>query len=689
MAKRSHGPSTGKRQGGGRGTPAQLLARLRAAWREEDWEAARLAYNTWTNQTGRKRDDGLEEEMLFRAASVAFRRGSYDRALSCLDDLLARAPVDRRRYAICKAHCLARKGRLRESGASFAVSGDDYHASIVEHVLTGATPLPPKPELDDPAFEPSQLLSFWRNLPDPAAPDPTSTALRSVKRAYHALLQGQEPEAHLESLRTKPGCAPLAVALMLIAAVALRRVIRVRNVISKYPEHCRDDWSLSVLDSHLLLLLREREYREIETLEDLLPENGLRPSGLGGARDERLFADGLKEVGAQRWEEARACFRAIRGRTPSVSHNLALVCQKTERFAEANEHWIALLRIEKKPKRSDPEDKRLAYAAAAKAIAANYVTEGLPSKALPFLKDAHALSERDPEILESLAQVCLDLDANAEALNYARKLYELTPENEAALVEYVMALRRNHRAELLVALFEARWEHIASNPILASLLADVCAEVAWEIRSDDPDKAREIADKARTIVPGNPFLIYLEGYFLAARGEHEEAAKRFGRVVEEAESHSTQLLLGTALYDEGHRDRALDMFKKIVECGCDESFDALYDIVDRLAGTDDRAAVEVCSHAVDAGGIELYFAADSLLEADKPLWAKEFSSRLVQDPAADEDDRFLHELILDACGESTESRDSAAPDPEEELIKMMEQAVKRLGPQGRGRSRHG
>jgi hypothetical protein len=138
------------------------------------------------------------------------------------------------------------------------------------------------------------------------------------------------------------------------------------------------------------------------------------------------------------------------------------------------------------------------------------------------------------------------------------------------------------------------------------------------------------------------------------------------------------------------------MFRKIVECGCDESFDALYDIVDRLARTDDRAAVEVCSHAVEAGGIELYYAADSLLDADKPLWAKEFSSRLVRDPAADEDDRFLHELILDACGESAESLDSAEPskarlearDPEKELIEMMERVLKRFGSKGRGRSHH-
>ncbi len=688
MAKRPHGRSTGKPQGAGGGTPAHLLTRLRVAWREGDWEGARLVYNTWTNRTGRKRDDRLDEEMLFRAASAAFRRGTYDRALSSLDDLLARRPVDGRRYAVCKAHCLAWKGRLRESGELFASSGDDYHASIVEHILTGGMRLPPRPNPGDPAFEPSQLLSFWRNLADPAAPDPTSTALRSVRRAYHALLRGEEPDAHLGSLRTKPGCERLAVALMLVAAVALRRGIRVRNIISKYPEHCRDDWSLSILDSHLVLLLREREYREIETLEGILEGNGLRPSGLELSRDERLFAEGLREVGAQRWEEARVCFRAIRGRTPSVSHNLALVCQKTERFAEANQHWIALLQKEKRPKRSDPEEKRLAYAAAAKAIATNYVTEGLPSKALPFLKNAHALSERDPEILESLAQVCLDLDADAEALNYARKLHELAPEDEHALVGYVMALRRNHRADLLVSLFDARWERIAGNPILASVLSGVYAEVAWEIRAADPAKAREIADKARAIAPDNPFLIYLEGYFLSARGRREEAAERFGRAIEETESHATQVLLGMALYDEGYRDQSLDAFKKIVECGCNESLDALYDIVDHLAQRDDRVAVDVCSHAVDAGGVELYFAADSLLEADKPLWAKEFSSRLVQDPAADEDDRFLHELILEASGESAGSRDSAARGPEEVLMKMIEDMAKLLDPKGKGRSRH-
>lgn len=666
---------------------------LKRAWREGEWEAARVAYNTWTNRTGRKRDARIEGEMVFRMASTAFQAGNHDRALSHLDDLL-KGSAEGTRVTRCRALCLARKGKLRESGELFEAMGDRYHASLLSDLDARGARLPPRPDLGDPAFEQSQLLSFWQNLADVAAPDPTSTALRSVRRGYQALLRGEEPDASLDGLRQKPGCEDLAVGLVLVAAVALRRTIKVRNILSRYPELCGHPWSLSVIDGHLQLLLGERDYREIEVLEGLCAASGLRPHGLERARDERLFAEGLQSVEAGRWEEAWERFVSMERRTPAVFHNLALLCQKTGRLTEANEHWVALLRMEKMPKRSDPEGRRLAYVATARAIAANYIADDEHSRAIPFLKEAHVLSENDPAILSDLVDAFLDTDAEAEALVYARKWYAVSPKDEEAIVAYIMALLRNHHTGTLVALFEEAWMRSATLPALRSLLTSVYGEVAWGIRDRDPRKAREIVTSMGQVASGDPFLSCLEGHFLATAGEREAAAERFDRVIEEAEDHSTQVMLGTAMYDEGFREHGLRMFEEVAGCGCGASQDALYDIVETLAQNDDRdAAVHICAHAVEVGEIELYFAADSLLEAGRPAWAREFSGRLAKDPEASEDDHFLHLLILNACGDAPEALAFAersmarfrAREADEGYVDVVKDIVKQLKSRGRAR----
>jgi len=87
----------------------------------------------------------------------------------------------------------------------------------------------------------------------------------------------------------------------------------------------------------------------------------IKPPFMEKARDESFFNMGLKEIGENHFEKALDFFLDIGEPSPAVLHNTALCYQELQQYDKANEYWIKLLRIEKKPKRSDPEDKRAAY----------------------------------------------------------------------------------------------------------------------------------------------------------------------------------------------------------------------------------------------------------------------------------------------------------------------------------------
>jgi hypothetical protein len=107
---------------------------------------------------GAKRVPRIEAELLFRGASDAYQKGPD------------------RRYLLCRAICLAKKGKLKESIDLFSEAGDNFHSLLLSYPLERKRFLP-KREPGETVFEATQLAGFWRGLSDPDAAEPSSTVL--------------------------------------------------------------------------------------------------------------------------------------------------------------------------------------------------------------------------------------------------------------------------------------------------------------------------------------------------------------------------------------------------------------------------------------------------------------------------------------------------------------------------------
>jgi tetratricopeptide (TPR) repeat protein len=609
----------------------------------------------WASKMGKKCDPRIEAELLFRWASAAYRKGNFEKAFSVLEEAYSKDPESARRYLVCKGICQGKQGRLKEGIAHFTDARDEYHSAVLSSLVERNKPLP-KLEPKDFAHETKQLMSFWQGLSDPNVSEPSSAALRKMRNAYFALIRGEDPDPSILSLRDKPGFENLMLYLMLLAAVQLRRKVRIRHLIANDPSTFHEILFLNLLDSHLLLLLKEGEYREIEILKSIFEEHHLRPGQLDRVMDELLFAAALDEIDAGRLETALDRLREIGKRTPSLIHNMALLYQKMGKFSEANENWITIMKVDGKPRRSDPEERRLAYAAAAKHIAANYLIDDQPGKAVHFLKEALSFSEDDREALEDLAAVSLELGEHQDAFTFARRLYDLDPQNEQYLIGYLSALLARGNVDVLLRLIEEHWEKYLEGSSVRGILANLAAHAAWRLRASKPEKARQIVALVREVDADIPHLIYLEGYFADKDGKRDQARDRFTRLIELTRNHTEQTLFGMAMHAEGFRDLSIALFTRLIDCGCEASEEAFEDVIGFLAQKNDHdAARELCLYAVDRLEYPPYAVADILFTAGKPHWAREFSEQLFHDPDSGVEEYFLHLLILNDIGNPAET----------------------------------
>lgn len=676
--------------------PARILQRFKSLYQTMEWVEALDCYRVWASRTGKQRDLRIESELLFRSASVAWQKGDIERSLARLAEASPIDPDRPRRYLLCRAICLARKGRLKEAIELFARVGDPYHGRILSDLAERNEPLP-KLKPTDLAFESNQLLSFWQVLSEPTAPEPSSAVLRKLRNAYLALTRGEDPEPALAGLKDTPGLDSLALYLMVLAAVHLRRNIRIRHLITANPPAFQDRSLLALLDSHLLLLLKEKEYREIEVLKRMLDEHHLRPRQLESVMDELRFVDALDEIDAGRLESALASLREVKQRTPHLIHNMALLLEKMGELDEANDHWITLLRADGKPKRSDPEERRLAYAAAAKHIATNYLANDRHEEAVRYFKEVLSVSEDDREALENLAVTSLELGEHQSAVGYARRLYDLDPQNEQYLIGYLSALFGRGSFDDLLLLVEEHWERFPKGSSTRRALAEVAIMSAWRLRESRPEKARQIVGLVKGVDANLPHLLHLEGYFLDKDGKRGEAEELFVRLVDRTRNHTEQALIGMALHVEGFRVQAISMFRKLIACGCEESEKAFELIMDFLCQKNDHeTARELCRYAIDSQGYSEYEIADMLYGSGRPQLAREFSEVVVSDPEAGEEDHFFHLLILNEIGnpvetlrfaESVRSRFGDTGDPDFRLL--MDHVVRELKTKGRVKVPHG
>lgn len=674
------------------GPPTQVLQRFKSLWATGEWAEALNSYRMWASRMGKKRDPRIESELLLRCASAAYRKGNFGKTLAVLEEACSKDQENARRYLVCKGICLAKQGRLKEGIVHFAEARDEYHSAVLSYLVERKKPLP-KLEPKDIAYETKQLLNFWQGLSDPNMSEPTSAALRKMRNAYFALIRGEDPDPSLVSLRDKPECENLALYLMLLAGIQMRKNVRIRHLIANDPSAFHEISFLNLLDSHLLLLLKEGEYREIEILRSIFEEHHVHPGQLDRVMDELRFAAALNEIDAGRLETALERLREIGQRTPSLIHNLALLYQKMGKYAEANENWITILKVDGKPKRSDPEERRLAYAAATRHVAANYLIDDQPARAVHFLKEALSLCEDDREALENLAVISLERGEHQDAFTFARRLYDLDPQNEQYLIGYLSALLGRGNVDVLLRLIEEHWERYLEGSSVRRILANLAVHAAWRLRASKPEKARQIVALVREVDADIPHLIYLEGYFLDKDGKRAQAEDRFARLIERTRNHTEQTLFGMAMHGEGFRDLSIALFTRLIDCGCDASEEAFEDIIGFLAQKNDHdAARTLCLYAVESQEYSHYEVADILFTARKPHWAREFSELLLNDPDSKEDDYFLHLLILNEIGnpvettlfaESMKRRMANGGDPD--FLQLMDYIIKQLRTKGRVR----
>ena len=95
----------------------------------------------------------------------------------------------------------------------------------------------------------------------------------------------------------------------------------------------------------------------------------------------------------------------------------------------------------------------------------------------------------------------------------------------------------------------------------------------------------------------------------------------------------------------------MKLFQAITSCGCPTSDSLTESIIGFLVIKDDREnAFNICEIAEDSLLWGIYFIADLLYNYKQPLWALEYTARLIKQEDADDDDCFLHLMVLNDIG---------------------------------------
>ncbi|MBA7715477.1 hypothetical protein ES703_124524 [subsurface metagenome] len=447
--------------------------------------------------------------------------------------------------------------------------------------------------------------------------------------------------------------------LLFIYTISKRSNIKIRNLIINNPSAFGEDSGLNkLLNIHLRCLVQEKNYHEITVLDKIPDEHRIEPGLPAEIRDELFFNLSLKEIEQNHFEKALDYLTRIQKTTPAVMHNTALLYQKLERYGQANEHWIRLHQREKKPKRSDPEVVRSAYIAMLKYIAHNFLHSDQPEEAVPYFKEIFTFDRDDREALECLQRISSDLGKNREALLYAQRLYELDPDNDEYLFTYIVELQSHGRLDVAVPLYQKGMEKNPDQRFYQMGLAFCYAQTAFSLRKNNPGEARELILKAKKLEAKLTQLLYLEGFFLQEDGKRKSALNKFKQAIESTVDHLSEFQLGNAFYDDGMTDYALKVFKAIISCNCYQSDTIFERIIKHLAQAEDYKNTRLlCEMAIDIKGYDLYSISDILFDYNKPDWAAKYSTRLIQGENVDEEDTFLHLLILNAIGNKQETLD--------------------------------
>jgi tetratricopeptide (TPR) repeat protein len=647
----------------GRLPTSELLQVFTSSWAKGTWLQALSSYRAWTSRTGRKRDPNIEGELLFRSASSRYAEGMFQKAVQHLDEALRLDPERKKRYLFYRAICLVKDGMLQEGREAFAALQDTFHAEVLAALERFEEKLPQEAPEDVP-FETGMLVRFWKGIEAGKEIESASKVLQNLTKAHVLFSRNEDPEPVLKPIKDSRGVEQVVCYLMLLFAIYNRRATRVRNIITGDLRSFGSKDFGRLLNIHLVLLLREKKYNEILALESIVSEHQIPANMLKGILYEVYFQLGIAEINEGRAEKALDHFLKIQAATAPVIHNIALLYQRLERYGEANEYWIRLHRSEKKPKKTDPEDTKLSYACALKYIARNYMDAGEPDNALPYLKEAVNLLKNDVDALLSLQMAYVEIGQMRKALQCAQLLHEIEPRNEEFLLNYVLSASTTESPDVLIPLFKKALKGNPDNDLFNEGLVTCLIDRAFELRSKHTEEARNLTEEAKQIWADclkrgsklNPKLAYLEALFLQMDGKVKEADRNFRKVAKSVNEHSTGFRLGKAFYEDGRVGDAVVLFKEIAMCDCVYSGHLFENSIEFLAEYDDRENAELlCNLAVTNKGMSLYDISSLLMDFGKPGWALSYSSMLIKEEDADEDDLYLHLLILNDIGDKQQT----------------------------------
>ncbi len=643
--------------------PADLLRKFKGHYERAEWVQALPVYREWANKFAGKADPQLENELMFRAASCFFVQGNSSQAKKLLDEAMDRFPDDRKRCLWAMALIHIKKGSLEEALVCYQAAGDGFHELLVRFLLpeqlpaglsVGDCPVADRQEL-------AMLLTVLLSRQDKADPgclvDPSfetinDPALKTLGVAVFSILDGSKTnESALSPLLKNPLYASITAYLLLLLAIRNRNYIKVRNLLRKGIAG-----GLELIDSHLILLLKEQNHQEIAYLIQLLGQLQLEPPALRDIQHAMQFQSVLANIDKERWESAYDDLEKLPLTTPELIHNRALLCQKLERYAEANKLWALLLGREKKPKRNAPAEVRAAYAVILKNIGDNYLKAEKADDAETCFREALDLVPDDAEALEALTVVYDKQDRLAELLHCAGSLLDQHPANEDYFMLVVSTMVRLEKNDEIISLYTDWLQRFpAIRRTYGSLMAMVYINAAFEKRYDEPQEAAELLRLSGKAADESSTGRYLRGFFHDKAQNGAKAEKEYTRAEKLAESHGEQSTLANAFYQDGYMDKAMRMFQKIAGCTCDYAADLLFDkIIPFLAKAQDLDALRNLITGALHAGHHPYDLANMLYTFDQPGLARELSAPLMKQPY-DLENHFMHLLILNRLGERDEA----------------------------------
>lgn len=118
--------------------------------------------------------------------------------------------------------------------------------------------------------------------------------------------------------------------------------------------------------------------------------------------------------------------------------------------------------------------------------------------------------------------------------------------------------------------------------------------------------------------------------------------------------------MGFAFYTDGMPDRAFELFQSICSCSCPTS-DVLAGqiLIFLLEQGNSKLAGRICELMLEEKDFSLYSIADLLRQQGHPEFAEQYSLQLIDRDGADEEDKFLHLMVLNELSDRGRTLDYA------------------------------